>query len=94
MSSGQDSQTTGLFDAGTRVILRDGRRATVVSATPGQPMPHYLVRFDDGSEHEVNADDAIRAKTYAEWVAPGTGWDGEERRKRNEPPPSGERRRP
>ena len=52
------------------------------------------VRFDDGSEHEVNADDAIRARTYADWVAPGTGWDGEERRKGDQPPPDVDRRRP
>ena len=94
MSTGQSEPLTGLFGEGTRVILRDGRRATVVKAVAAQEMPHYLVRFDDGSEHEVNADDAIRAKTYAEWVAPGTGWDGEERRKREGSPPDIERRRP
>jgi hypothetical protein len=93
MSTGQNDQMTGLFVEGTRVILRDGRRATIVKAVPAQPMPHYLVRFDDGNEHEVNADDAIRAKTYAEWVAPGSGWDGEERRSHDDPPDV-ERRRP
>jgi len=94
MNSGESDQTVGLFDGGTRVILRDGRRATVVKGVPAHPMPRYLVRFDDGSEHEVNADDAIRAKTYADWVAPGTDWDGEERRKQDQPPPDVDRRRP
>ena len=75
------SRPPALLAVGDLVIMRDGRRGTIehVADTPGEPL--YLVRMADGSQRMSEADGLIRAKTYANWVAPGTGWDGAERRK-------------
>ena len=74
------SETGALLKIGELVILVDGRRATVKQILPGPIELHYSVALADGSEVEVEAGGLIKAQTYASWVAPGTGWDGQERR--------------
>jgi len=75
-----------LLEVGDLVILFDGRRATVKKAVYLTTELHYLVALSDGSEVEVEAGGLIKAKTYANWVAPGSGWDGRERRRADHGP--------
>ena len=88
-----------LLDIGDLVILADGQRATVKQAVYLPTELHYMVALSDGSDIEVEAGGLIRAKTYANWVAPGSGWDGRERRQGEREPqprvdwPGEERRR-
>lgn len=94
-----DAHSGALLDLGDLVILMDGRRATVKQIVYLPTELHYVIALADGSEVEVEAGGLIKAKTYASWVAPGSGWDGRERR-RADPGPGGEawhgdeRRRP
>jgi len=74
------SETGALLKIGDLVILVDDRRATVKQILPGPTELHYSVALADGSEVEVEAGGLIKAQTYASWVAPGTDWDGQERR--------------
>jgi len=74
------SPTGALLEIGELVILADGRRATVTSILPATTELHYMVALADGVEVEVEAGGLIKAQTYANWVAPGSGWDGRERR--------------
>jgi hypothetical protein len=83
------SVTGALLKIGELVILVDGRRATVKQILPGPTELHYSVALADGSQVEVEAGGLIKAQTYASWVAPGTDWDGQERR---EPGPEPEHR--
>ena len=74
------TETGALLKIGELVILVDGRRATVKQILPGPTELHYSVALADGTEVEVEAGGLIKAKTYASWVAPGSGWNGKERR--------------
>ena len=70
----------GHIPIGTLVVLRDRKRGIVefISLKTGEPV--YLVRLKDGSERSVKADDLVRARSVARWTAPGTDWNGDERR--------------
>jgi hypothetical protein len=90
------SQVLNTIEVGELVIMQDGRRAIVEEMKPGEKELRYRVQTRDGVQHEVEAGTLIRAKVYASWVAPGSDWDGEERRRTNRPItelPEGERRR-
>ena len=75
-----------LLDIGDLVILVDSRRALVKKVVYLPTELHYLVTLSDGSEVVVEAGGLIKAKTYASWVAPGSGWDGRERRQSEHEP--------
>ena len=66
---------------GELVIMRDSQRGTIQKLNLKSAKPIYTVRMSDNSQRIVNADDLVRATWYADVVAPGTGWKGEERRK-------------
>jgi hypothetical protein len=74
------TESGALLKVGELVILADGQRAFVRQILPGPTELHYSVELPDGAEVEVEAGGLIKALTYASWVAPGTGWDGHERR--------------
>src|SRR5712692_10091550 len=84
MSTKNDGTTPipNLIEIGELVIMQDGRRATIEEVKPGVEELHYMIRTHDGEQLDVEAGKIIRAKVYATWVAPGTGWDGEERRRK------------
>jgi len=73
-------EKTGLLKVGDLVILPDARRAIIVAISLDAAIPRYTVELDDGSHEEVGADVTIRARTYAQWIAPESSWDGIERR--------------
>ena len=87
MSTNQTSTTpvTHVIEVGTLVIMQDGRRAVIEQVLPGAEELHYVIRTHDGEQLDVEAGKVIRAKVYANWVAPGSSWDGEERRKNRAP---------
>ena len=88
MSEGQSIVPSGILGVGELVILIDGQRATIAEAKPKESELYYVVALPDGTQQEVEAGSLIRAKTYANWVAPGTDWDGRERRKGTGPLPT------
>jgi hypothetical protein len=81
MSVDDDSDDLMHLQVGELVILRDGQRGTIEEITLDSAKLSYTVRLADGSQRVVDVDALLRAKTYAAWVAPGTEWTGEERRK-------------
>jgi hypothetical protein len=88
MSQAHSSAASGVLQVGELVILIDGQRATIAEVKPSGTELFYIVALPDGSQQEVEAGSLIRAKTYANWVAPGTDWDGRERRKGTGPLPT------
>ena len=86
--------TTGLLNVGDLVILADSQRATIIDIAWREETPFYLVELSNGARKEVEAGGVIRARTYATWVAPGSNWDGVERRKGQPGYTGPERRRP
>ena len=81
------SQVSNVIENGALVIVSDGQRGIVENALVRGHELHYIVRMADGSLHDFEAGNVIRAKAYAQWVSPFSDWDGAERRK-------GERRAP
>ena len=73
-------QVSTHLTVGERVIMRDGQHGTVAQIDVESLEHRYTVRLGDGSLRVVEADELLRARTYAGWMAPGTGWTGEERR--------------
>lgn len=77
---------TGILNIGELVILTDEQRAVIVEVLPGATQLHYIVELPNGIRQQVEAGGLIRARTYANWVAPGSNWDGRERRRGNRAP--------
>ena len=92
-NTGQET-TPSELQVGELVILRDSQRAVIVEILPRKGEPSYVVQLVDGDRIEVEADGLIRAKTYANWVAPDSDWDGSERRRGQGTFDGSERRRP
>ena len=88
MSEGHNHAPSGVLQVGELVILIDGQRATIAEVKPQGTDLYYVVTLSDGTLQEVEAGSLIRAKTYANWVAPGSDWDGRERRKGTGPLPT------
>jgi hypothetical protein len=68
------------LNIGELAILTDGQRVIIHEVLPAATNLHYVVELPNGSLQQVEAGGLIRAKTYASWVAPGSDWDGRERR--------------
>jgi hypothetical protein len=76
-----DIRSDSLIPVGTLVILQDKQRGYVERVTLESGKPVYSVGMKDGSERVVDSTGLMSAKAYAEMVAPGSDWDGDERRK-------------
>jgi hypothetical protein len=76
-----DTESDSFIPVGTLVIMQDKQRGYVERVTLESGKPVYSVGMKDGSERVVDAAGLMSAKAYAEMVAPGSNWDGDERRK-------------
>ena len=76
-----NTESTSFIPVGTLVILRDKQRGYVEHMTLESGKPVYTVGMKDGSVRIVDSDGLMSARAYAELVAPGSDWDGDERRK-------------